>query len=78
MQLLGHQTVTPWTVARQVHLSMGFSREEYWSGLSFPPLGDCPDPGIEPGFPYWQVGSLLLSHQLSPSQMVQDTKYLRC
>ena len=36
---------TPWTVAYQAPLSMGFSRQEYWSGLSFPSLGDLPDPG---------------------------------
>ena len=40
--------VTPWTVARQAPLSMGFSRQEYWSGLPFPPPGDLPDQGIEP------------------------------
>ena len=40
--------VIPWMVARQAPLSMGFSRQEYWSGLSFPPPGDHPDPGIEP------------------------------
>ena len=39
---------TPWTVARQAPLSMGFSRQEYWSGLPCPPSGDLPDPGIEP------------------------------
>ena len=39
--------VTPWTVAPQTPLSMGFSRQEYWSGLPFPPPGDLPDPGIE-------------------------------
>ena len=39
--------VTPWIIACQVSLSMGFPRQEYWSGLSFPPLGDLPDPGIE-------------------------------
>ena len=38
---------TPWTVACQAPLSMGFSRQNYWSGLPFPPLGDLPDPGIE-------------------------------
>ena len=38
----------PWTVARQAPLFMGFSRQEYWSGLPFPPLGNLPDPGIEP------------------------------
>ena len=43
--------VTPWTVARQALLSMGFSRQEHWSGLPCPPPGDHPDPGIEPAFP---------------------------
>ena len=37
-----------WTVAHQAPLSMGFSRQEYWSGLPFPPPGDLPDPGTEP------------------------------
>ena len=41
-------SVTPWTVAHQAPLSMGFSRQEYWSGLPFPPPGDLPNPGIEP------------------------------
>ena len=40
---------TPWTEAFQAPLSMGFSRQEYWSGLSFPSPGDLPNPGIEPG-----------------------------
>ena len=39
---------TPWVVARQTSLSLGFSRREYWSGLPFPSLRDLPDPGIEP------------------------------
>jgi len=39
---------TPWTVDDQTPLSMGFSRQEYWSGLPCPPPGDLPDPGIEP------------------------------
>ena len=42
---------TPWTVAYQASQSMGFSRQEYWSGLSFPSSGDPPDPGIEPRSP---------------------------
>ena len=42
---------TPWTVARQAPLSMGFSGQEYWSGLPVPPAGDLPDPGIEPASP---------------------------
>jgi len=40
--------MTLWTIARQAPLSMGFSRQEYWSGLPFPPPGDLPDPGMEP------------------------------
>ena len=43
--------VTLWTVACQSPLSMGFSRQEYWSGLPSLPPGDLPDPGIEPGSP---------------------------
>ena len=42
---------TPWTVACQAPQSMEFSRQEYWSGLPFPSLGDLPDPGIEPRSP---------------------------
>ena len=40
--------VTLWTVAHQAPLTMGFSRQEYWSGLPCPPPGDLPDPGIKP------------------------------
>ena len=40
-------SATPWTVARQAPLSMGFSRQEYWSEWPCPPAGDLPDPGIE-------------------------------
>ena len=40
--------VTPWTVARQAALSVGFPRQDYWSGLPFPSPGDLPDLGIEP------------------------------
>ena len=43
--------VTPWTVARQAPLLMGFSRQEYWSGLPFPSPGDLPNPGIKPVSP---------------------------
>ena len=49
---------TPWTTARQVPLSMGFSRQGYWSGLLFPSPGDLPDPAIEPGSPASQADSL--------------------
>ena len=56
----------PWIAARQAPLSMGFSRQEFWSGLPFPPPGDLPDPGIEPASPAWQVDSCPRSHQGSP------------
>ena len=48
----------PVTVARQAPLSMGFSRQEYWSGLPFPSPGDLPNPGIEPGSPVLQADAL--------------------
>ena len=41
---------TPWTVANQAPLSMGFSRQDYWSGLQCSPRGDLPNPGIKPAF----------------------------
>ena len=50
---------TPWTVAYQAPPPMGFSRQEYWSGLPFPSPGDLPDPGIKPRSPTLQT----LSHQ---------------
>ena len=49
---------TPWTVAYQAPLSMGFSKQECWSGLPFPSPGDLPDPGIEPRSPALQAGAL--------------------
>ena len=48
----------PWTVVYQASLSMGFSRQEYWSGLPFPSPGDLPDPGIEPRSPALQADAL--------------------
>ena len=50
---------TPRTVAYQAPLSMGFSRQEYWSGLPFSSPGDLPDPGIKPRSPALQADSLL-------------------
>ena len=50
--------VTPWTVAYQTPLSMGFSRQEHWRGLHCPPPGDLPDPGIKPVSPAVQADSL--------------------
>ena len=50
--------VTPWTVACQAPLSMGFSRQEYWTESPFPSLGDLSNPGIEPGSSVLQADSL--------------------
>ena len=59
--------MTPWTLARQASLSMGFSRQEYWSGLPFPPEEDLLKPGIESYLLLGKVDSLPLSHEESPS-----------
>ena len=52
-------SATLWTVAHQAPLSMGFSRQEYWSGLPFPSTGVPHNPEIEPGYPALQADSLL-------------------
>ena len=51
-------SATPWTVAYQAPSSIGFSRQEYWSGLPFPSPGDLPDPGIELGSPALRADAL--------------------
>ena len=56
--LVMSNSATPWTVACQAPLSTGFSRQEYWSGLSFPSPGDLPNPGIELESPALQLDSL--------------------
>ena len=68
VQLLSHvdSSITPWTVAHQSPLSMGFPRQEYWSALPCPPSGDLPGPEIEPASPTLLANSLPLSHQGSP------------
>ena len=50
--------VIPWTIVYQTSLSMGFSRQEYWSELPFPSPGDLPDPGIKPRSPALQADAL--------------------
>ena len=54
---------TPWTVVHQAPLSMGFPRQEYWSGLPFSSPGDLLHPGIKLVTSAWQADSLLLSHK---------------
>ena len=65
-QSLSWVFAAPWTIAWEAPLSMGFSRQECWSGLTFPPPGDLPHPGIEPRSPTLQADSLPLSHLGSP------------
>ena len=62
---------TLWTVAHQAPLSMGFSRQEYWSGLPCHPSRDLPYPGIEPASPALQADSSLLSHYGNPSVTIR-------
>ena len=57
---------TPWIVAHQDPLSMGFSRQEYWRGLPLPSPGDLLHPGTEPASLAWQANSLTLGHWGSP------------
>ena len=63
VQLFG----TPWTVAYEALPSMGFSRQEYWSGLPFPSPGDLPNPGTEPRSPALQADA-------SPSELPRKPK----
>ena len=68
--------VTSWTVARQAPLSMGFSRQEYWNGLPFPPPGDLPDPGMEPGSPALQEDFLLTELRGEPWKSLFNAQQL--
>ena len=60
------------TVACQAPLSMGFYRQEYWSGLPFPSPGDLPNPGIKPGSPSLQADSLLFEPAAKPMMSMCD------
>ena len=67
---------TPWTVAHQALLSMGFCRQEYWSVLLFPSPGDLPNSGVEPRSPVLQVDSLPAEPQGKPT-LKWDSDYVR-
>ena len=67
---------TPWRVAYQAPRSMGFSRQEYWSGLPFPSPGDLPNPVIEPGSPVLQTDALPSEPLGKPSHHWADAKKL--
>ena len=62
--------VTPQTIAYQASLSMGLSRQEYWSGLPFTSPGGLPDPGIEPGSRALQADSLLTEYKLEAELII--------
>ena len=68
---------TPWTVACQTPPSMGFSRQEYCSGLPFPSPRDLPDPGIEPRSPTLQADFLPTEPQGKPGWLGKSPKFLR-
>ena len=76
--------VTPWTVAHQVYLSMGFPRQEYWSGLPFPSPGNLPNSGIKPTslelggrcFTTKPQGSSLLDYKLFQTSSFISLKYV--
>ena len=63
-------SVTPWTLARLVPLSVGFPRQEYWSGLPFSSPGDLPDLGIKSASPALAGGFFTIEPQGSPCWMV--------
>ena len=64
---------TPWTLAHQTPPSMGFYRQEYWSGLPFPSPGDLPNPGIEPRSPTLQADSLPAEPPGKPISYINST-----
>ena len=79
MLMLSHVQLyaPPGTAAHQDPLSVGFSRQEYWSGLPFPPSGDLPLPGIEPVSPVLRDGFLTPSH-LASRGITADACYYIC
>ena len=68
---------TPWVVARQTPLSMGFPRQEYWSGLPCPPPWDLPDPGMEFGCPALAGGFFTLEPPGKPAMVLSTMKQER-
>ena len=66
---------TPWTVAYQASLSMGFSRQEYWSGLPFLSPRDLPDPGIKPGSPALEADALTSEPIITDKYLVISSQW---
>ena len=69
-------SATPWTAARQAPRSMGFPRQEYWSGLSLPTPGDLPDPGIEPTSSCIScIGRQIIYHRATREAQTQRSQF---
>ena len=76
---MSNSFATPWIIAHQDPLPMGFSKQEYWSEFPFPTPGDLPDPGIKPVRPASQADSLPLSHHREdPVYKLPATKHATC
>ena len=80
MKSLSHVRLyeNPWTVAYPAPLSMGFSRQEYWSGLPFPSPGDLPKTGIEPGSAALQADVLTSEPPGKPNMYIHMHIYMGC
>ena len=76
--LSGLDSATPWTVAHQASLSMGFSRQQYWNGLPFPSPGDLSHPGIQPKSPSLARGFFTTEPPGKPHCATQDVSFLVC
>ena len=76
-KVLSDTFATPWTVACQAPLSMGFPRQEYWSGVPFPSPADPLTQGSNPHLLYWQADSLPLNYQGSPKSTIFQYKIKR-
>ena len=76
-QVMSDSFATPWTIACQAPLSMGFSRQEYWRGLPFPSPGDLPDPGIEPESPVLAGGFFTAVPHGKPLQLYRSNQVVQ-
>ena len=70
---VGFDSVIPWIVAHQAALSMGFTRQEFWNRLPFPPPGDLPDPVIKPRSPALRADSLLSEPEVKNPPAMHET-----
>ena len=76
--LMSNSFATLWTIAHKSPLSVGFPRQEYWSGLPFPSPGYLPDPGIEPVSPALAGGFFITEPPVKPRVMITNTQMVLC